>query len=162
MQATAMTIAPRERLQRAWLPVLFAGAILLATAQANAQPHQVVRDGYALRASTVVSTALDPQTARSHGIEREPGRGVLNVMVEKATAPRENVPAEVTAVARNLAGMEREVPMREARAPNGMVSYIGGYEFAPREVLDFIITARPRGHPDELSLEFRDRLPTLQ
>lgn len=135
---------------------------MLTAASAMAQPHQVVRDGYALRASTVVSTALDPATARSHGIDPAPDRGVLNVVVEKTTAARGNVSAKVSAVARNLAGMQREIPMREARSRNGMVSYVGAYDFAPREVLEFRIEAQPEGEAAELELEFRDRLPTLR
>lgn len=135
---------------------------MLMAATALAQPHQAVRDGYVLRASTVASTALDPGTARTHGIDPQPGRGVLNVVVSKKEAPAGNVRAQLSAVARNLVGKEREIAMREATAPNGMVSYVGAYDFAPREVLDFIIEARPEGARTDLKLEFRDRLPTLQ
>lgn len=128
-------------------------------AAADAQPHQVARDGYTLRASTVASTTLDPRTASSHGIEPAPDRGVLNVMVERSQPPRRNVAADVKVVARNLGGVQEEIPMRQVTAPNGMVSYVGAYEFAPREVLDFHVTARPRPGSTELSLEFRDRMP---
>ena len=137
-------------------------ALLIAACamSAAAQPQEVSRGDYVLRSSTVLSTTIDPVTAREHGIERSSSRGVLNVVVQRrGKAASGNVPAQVTAFARNLAGMEREVPMREAKAPNGWVSYIGTYEFAPREVLDFIVTARPRGSQTELSLKFRDRLP---
>ena len=137
-------------------------ALLIATCvlAAAAQPQEVSRDGYTLRSSTILSTAVAPRTAREHGIEPSPSRGVLNVVVQReGQAASGNLPAEVTAIARNLAGMERDIPMREAQAPNGWVSYVGTYEFAPREVLDFIVTARPQGSQTELSLKFRDRLP---
>lgn len=131
-------------------------------AAAAAQPHQISRDGYTLRSSTVASTAIAPGTAREHGIEPSPSRGVLNVLVQRdASGASRNVAAEVRAVARNLAGMEREIPMKAARAPNGMVSYIGTYDFLPREVLVFVVTARPHDSRTELSLKFRDRLPAV-
>lgn len=143
--------------RRALAPVLIAFC-----AAAAAQPHQVSRDGYTLRSSTVASTAIAPGTAKEHGIEPSSSRGVLNVLVQRdANGTGRNVAAEVHAVARNLAGMEREIPMRVAKAPNGMVSYIGTYDFLPREVLDFAVTARPRDSKAELSLKFRDRLPAV-
>lgn len=148
-----------QHITAAGLPLALALSASILCASANAQPHEVSRDGYTLRASTVVSTALDPRTASSHGVERSADRGVLNVTVERG---RENVTANVSAVARNLGGVQQEIPMREAKAPNGMVSYVGAYEFAPREVLDFHVTARPRGHPTDLSLEFRDRMPFVR
>lgn len=161
MQSAATTNIPAQRFARSCFSLMLAGSALLALGSALAQPHEAVRDGYTLRASTVVSTALAPKTAQSHGIDPARDRGVLNVMVEKTNPTRDNVPADVTAFTRNLAGMQVQVPMREARAPNGMVSYVGGYDFAPREVLDFHVTARPRGESTELSLVFRDRLPTV-
>lgn len=146
-------------LLRPFAPVLLASI----GAAAMAQPHQISRDGYTLRSSTVASTAIDRRTAQAHGIEPSASRGVLNVLVQRTgDAPSENVQADVSAVARNLAGMERQIPMRPAIAENGMVSYLGTYEFLPREVLEFTVTARPRDTGIELSLKFEDRLPAYR
>lgn len=125
---------------------------------ALAQAHEVAQHGYILRSSTVSSMNIDSRTARKHGIERSPTRGILNVTVLKRDAQRQHtVPATVSAHVRNLAGMEREISLTATRA-NGRVSYTGLYDFAPREVLDFTISARPEGSSRRLVLRYRDRM----
>ena len=138
--------------------LIAAAALLpaLAFAQAHIQRH----GGYTLRSSTVASTAIDPRTARKHGIEPAADRAVLNVLVQRGEGRRlRTVPAEVRASARNLAGMERDIRLREARADNGDISYVGTYTHAAHEVLDLTVHARPTGSNQQLSLRYRQRLP---
>lgn len=131
---------------------------LLSTSAAG-QPRSVTQDGYVLRASTVQSTAISAAAAKEHGIDPGPRTAVLNVLVEGAGG--KNMSADVTARARNLAGMQRDIPMREAKAPNGMLSYVGTFDFASREVVDLEVRAVPRGSSTALQLEFRERMPAV-
>lgn len=133
-------------------------AVLWAPLHALAQPHERSEGGFTLRGSTVSSQTIDSATARRHGIEPSPTRGILNVTVERREGPApRTVQARVQATARNLAGVEREIPMKEVEQ-NGYVSYTGAYDFAPREVLDFRIRAQPQGASTVLNLTFRDRM----
>ena len=123
-------------------------------APAWAQAHEAKSGSYVLRASTVGSDMLSAETARRHGIQRSPLRGVLNVTVLKDGS---TVRADIEAVARNLTGRRRSVALTETTA-NGYVSYTGVYDFVHGEVLDFSIRAQPRGIDQRLNLTFRDRM----
>lgn len=57
----------------------------------------------------------------------------------------------------NLAGLRRLVPMEETKA-NGWTSYSGTFKFAPREVLDFTITAHPAGGGQPLEMTYREQV----
>ena len=82
---------------------------------------------------------------------------MLNVVVLRQQAGAElSQHAQVRTTVRNLAGMRREVAKRKVEE-NGYVSYLGTYEAAPREVLDFRIEARPRGSGETPALRYRDR-----
>jgi hypothetical protein len=138
--------------------------LALAATTLAAQPHESHDNGYTLRSSTVRSTTLDPATAKAHGITPAADRAVLNVVVQRQDGPAigNNVPAQVHATARNLTGLDREIPLRAATAPNGETSYVGTYDFASREVLDFRIRARPLDADTRLELRYRERMPALR
>lgn len=127
----------------------------------GAQPHESTVGEYTLRSSTVHSAAIAKQAAREHGLEVGPGRAVLNVVVlrTRADGSRVPVPADVQATATNLAGMQREIPLKPARSPNGDVSYVGMYTFASREVLQLSVRASPQGGSQQLALDYRERMP---
>ncbi|MDQ3058887.1 MAG: DUF4426 domain-containing protein [Pseudomonadota bacterium] len=140
---------------------LFAGLTGLAT-DAQAQAHEVRQGDYVLRSSTVASQSIAPETAAQHGIVPAPGRAVLNVVLLRPGNPstaEATVAAEVSASRQNLAGVQQTIAMREVRA-NGYISYVGSYDFLPREVIDFTITARPAGAPpgQAVTLNYRDRM----
>ena len=69
------------------------------------------------------------------------------------------IPAQVQAEAWSLSGVRQEIAMREVRE-DGRVSYVGTYDFLPREVIDFLITATPLDRPaaQPLALAYRDRM----
>ncbi len=143
-----------------WLTSRFAHAMLLAgmAFAAAAQPHEVSRDDLVLRSSTVASERIDPAAAARHGIERSPTRAVLNVVLLRGPK-RETIAAQVTASSRNLAGVRRQIDLKEVRE-NERVSYVGSYEFLPKEVIDFEITAKPL-RPEQsrpLKLSYRERM----
>lgn len=124
----------------------------------SAQSHTSEEGPFILRASTVSSETLPESTANAHGIERDPRRGVLNVvLLRKEGAAEKTLQADVHAVARNLSGHKRDVAMKEVKA-NGYVSYMGTYDFVRGEVIDFLIDAKPRDTDRKLSLTFRDRM----
>jgi hypothetical protein len=156
----ALEHAVRTRYVVSAFPVTAIFMIWLAIAPdtALAQPHSVNEGPYVLRASTVNSESLPEETARAHGIARDPRRGVLNVMVaEKKGKDSWTTHARVHAAARDLTGQSRDIPMREIDS-NGSVTYLGTYEFVRGEVMDFIVDAVPLGSDRELRLTFRDRL----
>lgn len=138
-------------------------ALLLASAAlgAQAQPHEARSDGWILRGSTVASDRIDSTAAKRHGIEPSSTRGVLNVVLLKpksASSAEVTVPGKVTASMRNLAGVQLDIEMREVRV-NGWITYMGTYEFLPREVIDFRIQAIPAGRSGPpITLRFRDRM----
>lgn len=128
----------------------------LASAPALAQQHQVAKHGYLLQASTTDTENISDDAARRFDIERGPGRAVINVTVLDGEG--RTVPAAVDVQAINLAGMKRSIRMTST-ATDGWISYAGGYEYSSREVLDFVVRARPEGMADTIMLRFRDRLP---
>lgn len=140
---------------------LVVGLLLSALALgASAQSQEIQRGNVVLRSSTLASDRIDPGTARLHGIEPSPTRAVLNVVLLRAgKGVRETLLGKVSASTRNLAGVQNDIEMREVRE-NDRISYIGTYPFAPREVLDFEVTARPEGAGDAepLTLRYRERM----
>lgn len=130
------------------------------TTSGQAQAHEIRQGDYLLRSSTVASERIDPASAAQHAIVPAASRAVLNVLVLRhggeAGTP---IAAEVTASMQNLAGVRRDISLREVKE-NGRVSYVGSYEFLPREVIDFHITALPAGaEPDGmLKLSYRERM----
>ncbi|QOY94120.1 DUF4426 domain-containing protein [Massilia sp. UMI-21] len=141
-------------LPRSWHAACVLCISTLAIAPAWGQSHEVTSGAYTLRASTVASNMLAPGTAREHGIERAPTRGVLNVTLMK---DRQTVAAEVEVSARSLTGKSRPVTLAPTTV-NGYVSYTGAYDFVHGEVLDFTIQATPQGAGEPLILTFRERM----
>lgn len=125
---------------------------------AAAQPREIRRGDLVLRSSTVSSERVDPAAASRHGIEPAANRALLNVVLIRGKAGK-TIPAEVTASARNLAGVSQKIEMLEVRE-NERVSYVGTYEFLPREVIEFKIEARPLQPPNSrpLTLSYRERM----
>lgn len=128
--------------------------LMVLPGTALAQAHEKQIGAFTLRSSTVGSESLSPQSAREHGIERSPRRAILNVTVTK---DGQTIPARVSAVGRSLTGKNRDIGMRETIA-NNYVSYTGSYEFTHGEVIDFTVTATPRGSETPLTLTYRERM----
>lgn len=150
---SASTFAPLTK-------AIVAFALAVTAGVAPAQPHETTQGDLTLRSSTVASGMIDKATADRHGIEQAPDVGVLNVLLARSGTGRlRPIPAEVNAEAWSLSGVRQKIDMREIRE-DGRVSYVGSYDFLPREVLDFRITARPldAGGGGTLSLAYRDRM----
>lgn len=127
-------------------------------AGAHAQMQEKTFENHVLRSSVVSSMSIPEASAAEHNIKRAPDLGILNVTVlKKGSQLTETVPAKVSAYAMDLAGTRRLIPMRETKA-NGWVSYTGTFPFAPREVLDFTVSAQPENVGQPLEMTYRERL----
>ena len=140
--------------------ILIPAVLLVLAFAAAAQPHETTLGDFTLRSSTVASATIDEATAKRHGIDQAPDVGVLNVLLARSEAGRlQPVPARVEAQAWSASGVRQQIELREVRE-GGRISYMGTYDFLPREVIDFRITAEPVGHGagPTLSLAYRDRM----
>ncbi len=135
------------------------GALVAVAPQlAFGQAHQVSEGRYTLRSSTVESRSISASVARAHGFSPERGLAILNVTVlVKGKEGRKSVPAFVSATAKDLAGVTRDIQLSLDRE-NGSFSYYGTYHHLPHEVLDLTITATTEGALAPLTLRYRDRL----
>lgn len=117
-------------------------------------------EGYTIHHNALTTDHLSPTIASAYQIRRSKNRAMLNVSVIKDKtdgAQGHAVTARVTAVAKNLLGQERPVPMREVREGTA-VYYIGDFLVADRETLNFILSVQPDGsnqtYQTSLSQEF--------
>lgn len=141
---------------QSWRLALFS-AFFCFTGLAQAQSHEQSFGPYVVRASAVAGGVLPEATRRAHGIEITANRGVLNVVVVRGESPaRPTVPAKVDAHVTNLLGQSEKLEMRAIRE-NGGVSYLGTFDFTPRQVLRFNIEVTPEGSTKSTTLEFEDR-----
>lgn len=125
---------------------------------ALAQPHEQQFGDYVVRASTTSALSLPTVVREQHRIPSTGQHAVLNVIVQdRGDRGLVNGRASIVVRAHNLMGNPTSIEMREV-VENGFVSYLGVYEFLPREVLDFTVTVTPAGSTRELVLKFRDRL----
>jgi hypothetical protein len=117
---------------------------------------------YVIHYNALATDMLPPAVARDYHITRSQNRGMLNITVLKKVlgSPGQPVHARVEASARNLAGQDRAINMREIREGNA-IYYIGEFGVANEETLKFKVRARPQGERDffevELSQDFYTR-----
>jgi len=141
-----------------WTRAASSAVLLCLASGLSAQPRMQSEAGFTLRVSVVSSLDLAESTAREHGIERSPVRGVLNVTLMKGDgAAGPSVPAEVLARIKDLYGASHSVQMHQVQA-EGRTSYYGSFRHEPREVLDFDVSARPREGGPRIDLRFRERM----
>ena len=141
----------------------FPPAAVLAIAVAFASPvfaqaHQKTVGDLTLRASTVSADSLPSSVLQRHEIARGAGKALLNMTVMQTSGGvQRNIAARVEVEARNAGGISTSVEVREV-VENGMVTYLGVYDFLPREVIDFRVSARPLDSERSIRLQFRDRM----
>ncbi|MBA4264928.1 MAG: hypothetical protein C0453_07600 [Comamonadaceae bacterium] len=155
-----MSFGNNPFLRRPAVLITFAWSLYLGVAQA--QPHAVQDGDFTLRSSVVSSLSIAEDTARSHGITPGEHTAVINVMVQKnVDGAQWPVAANVRATRTSLAGVQRDISLREVEA-QGRVTYLGTFDFVPREVLDFAITAHVDPASPVLNLSFRERMNPTQ
>jgi hypothetical protein len=110
---------------------------------------------YVIHYNALATDMLPPAVARDYHITRSQNRGMLNITILKKVlgSPGQPVHARVDATARNLAGQDRNIRMREIREGNA-IYYIGEFGVANEETLNFKVSARPQGERDAFEVEF--------
>jgi hypothetical protein len=124
-------------------------------AQVDGNPPQT----YQLRANIALANSIAPETAKRYGIDQGPRNALVDVVVMRSGGSHETVPASVEVRAHNLAGQTLPVKMR-ATFEAGRTAYIGVYKFAPDEVVDFDVLARPENSNEELRARVREHFPS--
>ena len=110
---------------------------------------------YVIHYNALATDMLPPAVARDYHITRSQNRGMLNITILKKVlgSPGQPVHARVEASAKNLAGQDRSIRMREIREGNA-IYYIGEFGVANEETLKFSVRARPQGERDFYTVEF--------
>jgi hypothetical protein len=147
-------------MRKTLISLLFGWAISVGASAPAVAENSTRVDGYTIHHNALTTDLLSPTIASAYQIRRSKSRAMLNVSVikdEPDNAPGQSVSARVTAVAKNLLGQEREVPMREVREGTA-VYYIGDFLVADRETLNFQLSVQPDGssriYQTSLSQEF--------
>jgi hypothetical protein len=131
---------------------LFAGVPALAqVGQNQSQTHQ-------LRANIAMARSIAPEVAKRYGIDQGTRIALVDVVVTRLSGGNETVPASVEVRVSNLTGQTSRVHMR-AISEAGRTSYLGTYTFAPDEVTDFDVVARPENSNEELRVRVREHFP---
>jgi hypothetical protein len=138
------------KLQISWVLLLS----LLLPLSALAENSQDFGD-YVVHYNALATDMLPPEVARDYHITRSQNRGMLNITLLKKVlgSPGQPVHARVDASARNLAGQDRNIDMREIREGNA-IYYIGEFGVANEETLKFRVRARPQGEQEFFEVEF--------
>lgn len=124
--------------------------------------HVAEFDGFTVRANVSPTEILPDDVAQHYGIEADPDRVLLNVVVLESQPDRPQVPvsAELSAHYENLIGHVTVIDMRPVEA-DGLVSYIGTLDASAEAVFRFVITAQPEGTEQPLQMNFELQLPKL-
>ena len=128
-----------------YLSYALAGSLTVLGAEALADTSTKV-EGYTIYHNALTTDMLDPQVARSYGLQRSKNRGLLNVSLVKQVpgTTGQSTPAEVTVRAKYLGGQDWDLPMREVRDGDAYY-YIADFLVAHRQTLTFDIAVTPAG-----------------
>lgn len=129
------------------LSFTLAGALTLTLAAAEVPAGTSTQvAGYTIHHNAVTTDMLDPQVARTYGLQRSTNRALLNVSVIKEVpgTTGQSTPAKVTTQARNLVGQTWEIPMREVKDGDAFY-YIADFLVKNEDTLEFAIAVTPIG-----------------
>lgn len=132
----------------------------LATTGAWADQYQQFGE-YQVHYIVFNSTELNPEIARSYGVERSGRRAFINVSLLK-TAPGKlptGVPAQVTGTATNLIQQQRVLQFREIRE-TGAVYYVATLAITNEEIYRFALTVQPEGSAETFAVNFEQKVWT--
>jgi hypothetical protein len=143
------------------LRLLPSALMLLLAGAAQAQSHATESGRYVLRSTTVASEQIDAAAAQRHGVVPAPDRAVVNVVLlrQAGAGADTTVSARVAVSMRTASGLSSDIEMREVRE-NGAISYLGSYQFLPRQMINFEISAAPTEDAKQqpLKLDYRERM----
>lgn len=145
-------------MQRVLGSLIAAGLLVTPAAWAESP---VTAGDYQIYYNTSTAATLDPEIAKTHGIQRSKLNGLLNVTVLKSAADgqRENVPARVETAVRTGEGPTSPIAMREIRVGDG-VSYLGQFPIQDEQIIDFAIQVKPPGAEQMTTIELREQFFT--
>ena len=116
---------------------------------------------YTIHFNAFSSDTLQPKIAKIYGITRSKNRGVLSISILKKTLDPMGKPikAKVTALANNLTGQMKTIPIREID-DGGSIYYISEFRVAHKELLNFTVEATPIGADKPMVIKFRQQFYT--
>lgn len=144
---------------------LFVLALLLSVlisvpASADSSGHQKFGD-FTVHYSVFASSFLTPEVARVYGITRAANRALVNVSVTRNEGGKTSLglPADVEGTATNLIQQQRELEFRTIS--EGEASYyLADLRHTNEEVMNFVVTLKPAGAANPLTLRFTSTLHT--
>ena len=131
--------------------------------QTKAPPAQELSEtfrefgNYEVHFNALRTDTLQPDIARSYGIQRSTNRVMLNVTLlhkEADKAPRKPVNATVQVDAYNLNGQLKNLAMRRV-AEGEAIYYIGETSISGSEILVFDIKVTPEGDTQPLEVKLK-------
>jgi hypothetical protein len=131
--------------------------------QTKAPPAQELSEtfrefgNYEVHFNALRTDTLQPDIARSYGIQRSTNRVMLNVTLlhkEADKAPRKPVNATVQVDAYNLNGQLKNLEMRRV-AEGEAIYYIGETSISGSEILVFDIKVTPEGDTQPLEVKLK-------
>jgi len=131
--------------------------------QTKAAPAQELSEtfrefgNYEVHFNALRTDTLQPDIARSYGIQRSTNRVMLNVTLlhkEADKAPRKSVNATVQVDAYNLNGQLKNLEMRRV-AEGEAIYYIGETSISGSEILVFDIKVTPEGDTQPLEVKLK-------
>lgn len=140
-------------------------AALIALAAVVAMPalaeNSTKVGGYVIHHNAFTADTLNPDVAKSYGIQRSKYRGLLNVSVIKeeqgTTGTSTAARVEVNTV--NLTGQKSRIPMRELK-DQGAIYYVGEFPVHDQQTINFLIDVTPEGSPETFSTKLSQQFFT--
>lgn len=123
-------------------PALF---IAMALASAPAWAESFRSGELEVVVNAIPASELTPQASQDYNVAREPGRGVLTVLVGRNRGGTvEPLPAQIYAGALNQDNHLINIPVREMRDQDG-VHYLGEFRLFDSRILKFLVNVNAMG-----------------
>lgn len=114
--------------------------------------------GYTVHHNAVTTDTLSPSVAHAYRIPRSRYRAMINISVikDKPGTTGVAVKSRVSAQAKNIQGLIRNIPLFEVIEGNA-IYYIGHFPIADKEELSFNIRVQPANEKQTHDMQFKNR-----
>ncbi len=135
--------------------LIFTAILLTSPILFAADANQVKFKDYTIHFNAFPSEHLQPNIAKSVGIERDSSHAVVTVVINKngESLTPESVKGIVAGNAFNLTGMMRTMKLREVN-DRGAIYYISDFGVRNGERLTFNMSVRPEGELQKKEFKF--------